>query len=211
VKAVASALAGLMLLASAAACSSPGAAAYQFHARTSGVKVDSPQLRALKAATSIEPCPAVPGTESVPGGLPDETLPCLGGGHSVDLAGLRGPLLLNFWSPACGPCRDESPLLQRFSTAARGHVDVMGVDFYDPNPSAAITFAKQLGIVYPQLADPEAATKATLHISGLPVTLFVSSSGRVTYTHFGALTSQAELDQLVKQDLGVTIANGSTR
>ena len=66
---------------------------------TRRVKVDTPQLRALKAATHIAPCPtSVAGTEGVPGGLPDMTLPCLGGGRSVDLAGLRGPLLVNFWA-----------------------------------------------------------------------------------------------------------------
>ena len=33
------------------------------------------------------------------GGLPDVTLPCLGGGRPVDLATLRGPLVVNLWRP----------------------------------------------------------------------------------------------------------------
>ena len=45
------------------------------------VEVDTPELRALKAESGIEDCTPGPGG----GELPDVTLPCLGGGTSVDL------------------------------------------------------------------------------------------------------------------------------
>jgi len=188
----------------------PHAAAYTFHQDDSPVKVDTPELRALKAAAHIEPCPASdPVRSRVAGGLPDMTLPCLGGGRGVDLAGLRGPLVLNFWAQYCGPCRTESPLLQRLSTSAEGRVRVVGVDFYDPRPSNAIAFAKDLGLTYPQIADPAAATKGPLHISGLPVTLFVDGSGRVAYTQVGAISSESQLAMLVHDHLGVTVPAGA--
>jgi hypothetical protein len=52
------------------------------------IDVDTPQLRELKQEAGVERC--VPGTaDPVAGGLPDVTLPCLGGGREVD-------------PPACG-------------------------------------------------------------------------------------------------------------
>ena len=115
-------------------------------------------------------------TEST-GGLPALTLPCLGGGANVDLAGLRGPLLLNFWAQYCTPCQEESPLLEQLSRAARGQVEVVGVDFIDPLPGRALAFAKEHGLTYPQIADPAAAAKGPLRISGLPFTFFVDAAG----------------------------------
>ncbi len=204
----------LLLVSAATACSSsaPQVEHYTFDPQHAGVKVDTPGLRTLKATAGIAPCPASPSApDAKSSDLPLITLPCLGGGRDVELAGLRGPLLLNFWSQTCGPCRQESPLLQRFSVAAAGKVSVMGVDFFDPRPALALEFAKAYGLTYPQVADPDAATKADLHIAGLPTTLLVDSAGRVTYTQVGAVTSAAQLSQLVRAHLGVTVQSGSSR
>lgn len=204
----------LILVSGAIACgsSAPPDAHYSFDPQQAAVKVDTAGLRALKAAAGIAPCPASVSAPNAKGdGLPSITLPCLGGGRDVELAGLRGPLLLNFWSQTCGPCRQESPLLQRFSVAAAGKVRVMGVDFFDPRPALALEFAKAYGLTYPQVADPDAATKAGLHIAGLPTTLLIDSAGRVAYTQVGPVTSAAQLNQLVRQHLGVTVPSGPGR
>ncbi len=205
--------AGLSLLLTLAACgaSGPRDVTYTFNPTHSAVKVDTPQLRALKAAAGIAACPS---THAVAGaaaandqqaGLPSITLPCLGGGRDVQLAGLRGPLVLNFWAQTCGSCREESPLLQGLWASAGDRVHVMGVDFFDPIPAYALEFAKEYGLTYPQVADPDAATKADLHIAALPTTLLIDSTGRITYTQIGAIKSAAELRSLVRQHLGVAV------
>jgi thiol-disulfide isomerase/thioredoxin len=180
---------------------------YAFHPQNAAVQVDSPQLRQLKAAAGIDACPRSEAhAHPVADGLPDITLPCLGGGRAVHLAGLRGtPFVLNFWSQTCGPCRNESPILQQVHVAAGDRVDVIGVDWLDPRPTWAIAFADQLGLTYPQVADPEGATRAPLRITTLPRTLFVTASGRLAYTEFAALTSAVQLRTLIKQHLGVTV------
>jgi thiol-disulfide isomerase/thioredoxin len=184
----------------------PDNAAYTFQTDDSAIKVDTPELRALKGSAGIAPCPAVAATSAeVEGGLPALTLPCLGGGADVDLAGLRGPLLLNFWAQYCTPCQEESPLLEQLSDAARGQVKVVGVDFTDPLPGRALAFAKDHGLTYPQIADPAAAAKGPLRISGLPFTFFVDSAGRITYTQVGPIRSQSELASLVREHLGVAV------
>jgi thiol-disulfide isomerase/thioredoxin len=194
----------------AAGCSgsaSPRNAAYTFHTGDSAIKVDSPALRALKASTGIAPCPRVSSTSTdLEGGLPALTLPCLGGGPNVDLTGLRGPLLLNFWAQYCAPCQEESPLLQQLAISARGKVSVIGVDFIDPLPGQALAFAKDYGLTYPQIADPAGAAKGPLRISGLPFTFFVDPAGKVTYTQIGPITSESQLASLIHDHLGVNVS-----
>jgi thiol-disulfide isomerase/thioredoxin len=194
-------------------CSSPGApnASYVFKPDTSPVKVDTPALRAEKAAAGIPDCPK--GGARTPTGssktLPDVTLPCLGGGRNVDLARLTGkPTVVNFWSQSCGPCRAESPILQRIHHAARGRLRVVGIDWEDSQPGMAIAFAKELGLTYPQIADPDAATRKPLGISGLPLSLYLDSSGRIVHANYGAVSSAGELTALVSRYLGVDVHLG---
>jgi cytochrome c biogenesis protein CcmG, thiol:disulfide interchange protein DsbE len=196
----------------ATGCSSAGTpqASYVFRPDHSPVKVDTPQLRAEKAAAGIDNCPTSrPPTRSEVAGantMPRITLPCLGGGRSVNLAGLRGtPTVVNFWAQSCGPCRAESPILQRVHEAARGRLRVIGVDWEDSQPGMAIAFARQLGLTYPQIADPEAATRKPLGIAGLPVSVFLDASGRIVHANYGAVTSAKELTALVSRYLHVDV------
>jgi cytochrome c biogenesis protein CcmG, thiol:disulfide interchange protein DsbE len=188
-------------------------ASYVFKPDMSPVKVDTPALRAEKAAAGIANCPrSGPPARSSAGTLPDVTLPCLGGGRDVDLAGLRGiPTVVNFWAQSCGPCRTESPILQRVHQAASGRLRVIGVDWEDSQPGMALAFAKELGLTYPQIADPDAATRKPLHIAGLPMSVFVTSSGHVVHANYGAVTSARELVRLVSRYLGVHVPLGSGR
>jgi cytochrome c biogenesis protein CcmG, thiol:disulfide interchange protein DsbE len=202
----------LLLALVATGCSDAGttSSSYVFKPDTSAVKVDTPALRADKAAARIADCPKTrPGAGTGSRSLPDITLPCLGGGRAVHLAGLRGrPTVVNFWSQSCGPCRAESPILQRVHEAARGRVRVLGVDWEDSQPSMAIAFAEQLGVTYPQMADPEAATRKPLHIAGLPMSLFVNSSGTIVGASYGAITSADQLAAMIWRYLGVKVHAG---
>ena len=196
-------------LAGATGCGgSEPATSYVFHPDASPVKVDTPALRAQKAAARIQDCPrSDAGAAPVSDGLPDLTLPCLGGGRDVHLAGVRGiPTVLNFWAQTCGPCRTESPILQRFSVAAGDRVRVVGIDWQDSQPDQALAFADQLGLTYPQVADPDAATRRPLNIAGLPVSLFVDAHGRVVHAEYGAITSLSQLSDLASRYLDVDTA-----
>lgn len=179
------------------------------------VDVDTPALRQAKAAARIAPCaqPTTDAHDHGKAGLPALTIPCLGGGEAVDLARLRGPMVLTFWASWCGPCRRELPIFQRFATKYAGQVAVLGIDYNDVNPAAALDLAKETGTRFPLLADTETAIaqKGGLPISLLPTLAFLDADGELTrwggadsgvHVKPMEIRSLAELEGLVKEHLG---------
>ncbi len=181
-------------------------ATYTFEPDSAPVDVDTPDLRAAKAAAGIARCPASD-IEARPGadGIPALVLPCLGGGRDVNLAGLGTPAVLNLWAQYCGPCRTEAPLFQQVYEAARGDVAVIGIDWQDPLPGQAVAFAAEYDLTYPQLADPEGATRGPLRMQGLPMTVFVEADGTVAFVHPDVVASADELADMVDEHLGVAV------
>jgi thiol-disulfide isomerase/thioredoxin len=184
---------------------------YVFKSGDASIKVDTRELRELKAKAGIEPCPKPAARVATSThALPDITLPCLGGGRAVNIARLRGPLLLNLWAQWCTPCRDETKVLQQISEQYRGEVAVIGVDWQDTKPDWALAMLHANDATYPQLADPEAATRAPLQIRGMPYTLFVDRSGSVTYVRNGPFDSVSEAQQAIEDHLGVAPGGAGT-
>jgi cytochrome c biogenesis protein CcmG/thiol:disulfide interchange protein DsbE len=164
---------------------------------------DATGLAAAKHQAGIRDCPAPTSGASSPD-LPDLTLDCLGGGTPVALPELTGtPTVINFWASWCGPCREELPLLARADKAYRGDIRVIGVDFADSAPDAAIELARAAGVTYPLLADPDSDTKAPLKVIGLPQTVFVDAQGRMVATERVAFRSYVDLTAAISKHLGV--------
>ncbi|HWD84049.1 MAG TPA: TlpA family protein disulfide reductase, partial [Kribbella sp.] len=59
-------------------------------------------------------------------------------------------------------------------------------------------------LAYPHVVDTDKAVQRPLKVGGPPLTVFVDADGKVAYVHRGVLTSQQQLDQLLKDKLGVT-------
>ena len=176
--------------------------------RPPDVQVDTPELRAVKDRIGMLDCE--PGTgEPVAGGLPDVTLPCLGGGPDVDLASLRGPAVINLWQARCEPCRLEMPALEEFHQQYGDEVAVIGIDFNDVQPAAALALAEETGVTYPSIADPggDLMTEDAFAIGrrGLPAFLFIAEDGTVAGTSSGGVDSVAEVTELVQEHLGITL------
>lgn len=174
--------------------------------RLAAIDVDTPALRAAKNDAGIEPCR--PGTgDAVEGGLPDLTLACFGGGRSVDLSTLRGPLIINAWASWCTPCRKELPILQEFHERYGDQVGVLGIDFQDAQTESAMQLATRSGVTYPLVADPqgELATAEPFRLRGLPTTAFVDAQGRVVRVRAVEYKSLEQLVDDVREQLGVDL------
>lgn len=173
-------------------------------AAQSSVAVDTPELQDLRSRTGMGDCEPGPGG----GALPALTLPCLGGGTSVDLASLKGPLVLNFWGSWCGPCGEEMPAIESYYQQYGDQVPVLGIDWLDTFPASALKQIAERGVTYPSLADPggEAATfEEFARTQQMPMTFFVDADGEITYQHPGAIDDAAELADLVREHLGVDL------
>jgi len=172
------------------------------------IDVDTPQLRAEKKAAGVEPCAPGPGTGAVADGLPQLTLPCFGGGQSVDLSSLRGPMVLSLWASWCPPCREEMPILQEFHEKYAGRVAVVGLDARETIPDEAMKLVRETGATYPLLADPQeelVGKQPFGNLAVLPYLVLVDAEGHASYHAAEAITSLDQLETLVHDELGVDL------
>ncbi len=172
---------------------------------TVDVDVDTPQLRTAKRQAGIEDCQQ--GTGAAPeGGLPDLALACLGGGPEVNLSRLEGPLVLNLWASWCAPCRDELPYYQQLHERSADKVAVLGIDYQDTQPAAALDVARQAGVTYPLLADPAGSVRVPFRVArGLPGVVFVDGDETITHVEYVVIDSYGQLRDLAEQHLDVAL------
>ncbi|MGH3412837.1 MAG: TlpA family protein disulfide reductase [Marmoricola sp.] len=167
----------------------------------SHVAENTPALRQLKQQAGIQPCRRATAPVARNGGLPDVTLPCLGGGHAVAMARLRGPMVVNLWAQWCAPCREELPHYEAFARKYAGRVPVLGVDWQDTQPRRALQLAKQTGVTYPQVADVERRIRAVGN--ALPNLVLVDRRGDVVFQQAVQIHSLTQLERLVRRHLHV--------
>ena len=157
------------------------------------------------APAFFDPCPAATSTAKARHGLQDIELRCLGKGPRVNLARLRGPMLVNVWASWCEPCQAEVPELQAFYVKAKGKVGLLGIDFTDRDASAQ-DFAGHIGMTYPSVVDPDGETHFKSFLAaGPPETIFLAADGSVAFRKTGPFKDLAEIERLVREHLGVTV------
>jgi peroxiredoxin len=121
---------------------------------------------------------------------PSFSLPRLGGGDPVTLAGYAGvPVMVSFFASWCPHCREE---LADFATVARqqsGKLAVIGVDANDGPGGAAQPLLAQAHASYPVAVDAQGSVARRYLLSALPVTYFLDRTGRVRGAAFGAVNT----------------------
>ena len=192
------------------ACSSPDPARDTDSAASVSpgqITSSSDQIDALRTAADLAPCPSGDGEPSTASDLPVIELACLGGGPDVSVAGLVGtPYVVNFWASDCAPCKDEGPYLQEVYETADDEVGLLGVNFLDPGGDAgALAGAREFGMRFPIVFDPEGLFGETFRVPGLPTTFFVDANGAIVGVHPGAFGSADDLRDAIEQELGVRL------
>ncbi|MDQ1695848.1 MAG: hypothetical protein QOJ03_1201 [Frankiaceae bacterium] len=165
----------------------------------------NPKRSELVQRADLDPCPRS-STAVAADGLPDVTLPCLGAGPVVHLAGLGGrPTVLNVWGSWCGPCQKETPYFARAYDALKSRVQFLGVDDED-DPDSALDFAAHVSprMRYPSVIDENKQVLLGLHgFVGVPSTIFVGADGKVVKQVSSAYASTAQLQADIARYLGV--------
>jgi cytochrome oxidase Cu insertion factor (SCO1/SenC/PrrC family) len=137
--------------------------------------VDSLRTLAAAGGTSLSGDPA-----------PAFALPALDGSR-LSLEELRGqPVILNFWWSGCPPCREEMPLLQRYSDA-HPSVRLVLVDPVD-GVDRARAFVASLHVHAPVLLDDGGRVAAAYGVAAYPTSFFVRPDGTVASRYPGALS-----------------------
>jgi cytochrome c biogenesis protein CcmG/thiol:disulfide interchange protein DsbE len=111
---------------------------------------------------------------------PELRLPRLEGGGSASLADYRGRVVVvNYWASWCKPCRDESPLLERWHRRmVRRGGTVLGVDVLDVT-SDAREFIRRYRLSYPMLRDKDGGSQGDFGVVGYPETVAIDRRGRI--------------------------------
>ena len=122
---------------------------------------------------------------------PNIELPPLEGGEERSLADWRGQVVvLNYWASWCEPCRDESPLLERWhQKISKRNATVLGVDVLDVT-SDAQDFIDEYGLTYPQLRDKDGSTQDDFGIIAYPETFVIDRQGRIAASRRGPVDEE---------------------
>jgi cytochrome c biogenesis protein CcmG, thiol:disulfide interchange protein DsbE len=129
---------------------------------------------------------------------PELALPTLDGDRREALADYRGQVVvLNFWASWCPPCRDESPLLQRWHQRVAGQdATVLGVDVLDVDQDAR-DFIDEFGLTFPQLRDGPGETMDDFGIGQLPETFVIDRAGRIAAVRRGPVDDAFMREQVL--------------
>jgi cytochrome c biogenesis protein CcmG, thiol:disulfide interchange protein DsbE len=144
---------------------------------------------ALLLATGLARDPRELPSDLIGKRAPEFSLPRLGAPGRVELASLRGQVVvLNFWASWCLACRDEHPdLLAAWERYRERGVVLVGIDFEDTE-EAALAYTREMGGDWPLASDPDSRAAIAYGVFGVPETFVISPNGTVTAKNVGAVT-----------------------
>ena len=101
-------------------------------------------------------------------------------GNQVDLNDFEGqPVVINFWSTWCVPCKQEHPVLLE-AAKLYPEVNFLGV-IYQDKPEPIRNYLKRNGTAYPHLIDSRSHLAIDMGVTGVPETYFIDRKGIIRH------------------------------
>jgi cytochrome oxidase Cu insertion factor (SCO1/SenC/PrrC family)/thiol-disulfide isomerase/thioredoxin len=112
-----------------------------------------------------------------------------------EIHALRGyPIVINAWASWCVPCQKEFGLFAAASARFGRRVAFLGADTED-SAGPAQAFLEKHPVSYPSYQTSTGDLSSMAAFVGLPTTIFLSPTGKVTYVHSGQYVSEGTLAQ----------------
>ncbi len=111
----------------------------------------------------------------------DFTLPTVNG-EELSLKDFRGKVVLvNFWATWCGPCREETPDLQRLYEKYQDQdFVIIGISVDDEETVEAVPdFVEQYALTYPILLDTDSEVSSKYEGDYIPRSYFIDAEGNI--------------------------------
>lgn len=110
-------------------------------------------------------------------------------GRTLSLSSYQGKtILINFWATWCVPCLKEIPDLVKLQQSIKSRFTVVGIAVASGEPDDIKKFAKDHGMNYPILLDPDQRAYQKFRLIGLPASFLVNPSGMVAKSYVGPQT-----------------------
>ncbi len=117
-------------------------------------------------------------------------------GKTFSLADYRGrPVVVNFWASWCPSCVAEMPDFERVHASLGDRVAFVGINHSD-NRSTAERLARETGVTYRLVEDPDGRAFRAFGGLGMPATAFVDAEGEIVEVVVGQL-SAAQLEDYI--------------
>ncbi len=120
---------------------------------------------------------------------------------TVSLSDFKGrPVVLNFWSTWCGPCKMEHPHLEAGAREFQDRVTFLGMVFEDTEENTR-RFITETPTSFTQLFDPKSTVAVDYGVSGVPETYFIDAQGTIRGKYVGPInvrTLRARVQELLK-------------
>jgi peroxiredoxin len=112
---------------------------------------------------------------------------------SVSLADYRGKaLLLTFWFPGCGPCRDEFRYFQAaLNTFDPKDIAFVGININPTQDAYVAPFMRSSGFGFTPLHDNGDRTQKAYHVAAAPTSFLIDRQGRIAFSDIYIRTYKA--------------------
>jgi peroxiredoxin len=110
---------------------------------------------------------------------PHFSLKCLDG-NTITLKDFKGkPVLLKFWATWCPTCKEELPVLEKFSTGKRDQLTIFLLAIDGEKEKRVQRFIKESKITLPVLLDPKEKIARTYGVKFIPAAFLVDREGMI--------------------------------